>query len=143
MIRVLSVTLLLFFMLPSLGEAAEILRFKNPESLRENKAIELISELSDQYKIAKIDLNDDLIDEYIIKPSNDQICGQNKLCRHIIVAYRQDTPLTIGEFNAHKILILNEKTYGIRDLIVYNDAYNDFKNVTARWNPFNFKYQTY
>ncbi len=143
MIRALPMTLLLFFILPPSGEAAEILRFKRPETFRENKAIEAISQTQDQYLTAKIDLNNDLIDEYIIKSSNDQTCAPNNLCRHVIVAYRKDTPLIIGEFNAHKILILNEKTYGIRDLIVYNNAYNDFKNVTARWNPFNFKYQAY
>lgn len=129
------------------ASAKEVLRFNNPQNHKENKAIEFISknqqEASSVYEIAKIDLNDDLIDEYVIKPKGRDKCTQANLCTYTLVALQDYSPIKIGEFNAHKLLILDKKTYGIRDIIVYNDSYNDFKNITARWNPFTFSYQGY
>jgi hypothetical protein len=100
------------------------------------KQKELLTPLS----IAKIDLNGDTINEYIVRATNTEFCKQGKICSQTIIAFQNHKPIQIGQFDAHKILISHKKDYGIRQIIVYNDAYNDFKNVTARWNPFTFTF---
>ncbi len=127
--------------------AKEQLRFKEAQNKREYSALRVISQSSSQnknsFKIAAIDLNNDFIDEYIVTPNSPQFCDKNRLCPYHIIAFAKDDALLIGRFDAHKILISDKKTYGIRNIIVYNDTYNDFQNKTARWNPFSFTYQTY
>lgn len=129
------------------ARANEYLRFKEAETRNEIRAIEFIAQQKNQqlhaYKIAPIDLNDDFIDEYIVTLNNPQKCNKNNLCLYYFVALSDHKPINIGQFDAHKILISSKKSYGIHDIIVYNDAYNDFKNIKARWNPFNFSYQAY
>jgi len=88
--------------------------------------------------IAAVDLNDDFIDEFIIKPLN---CTKGVFCRHVIVAYMDRAPIIIGEFDAHQITILEKKDYGIKRLTVYNRKNNDFSSNSAFWDPTNFKYQ--
>jgi hypothetical protein len=131
----------------TLAYANEFLRFKEVKIRSEIKAVKLISKkenyLVENYKIAPIDLNDDFINEYVVTLDNPQKCNKNNLCAHYIIAFSNHEPVNIGQFDAHKILISNKKSYGIHDIIVYNDTYNDFQNITARWNPFNFSYKTY
>jgi hypothetical protein len=141
-------TALLFFLIlacPFTAQANEQLRFQAPDSYKENKVIEYVSsinkKLSSPLLLAKIDLNADALDEYIIRAKDITACPQNKLCPYVIIALQDHKPIQIGQFDAHKILISNKKNYGIRQIIVYNDAYNDFKNVTAHWNPFSFSFE--
>lgn len=147
MIRAVFFIISIIFITSSPANAKEILHFSKPKNHKENKAIEFTSKnkqgSAPAYEIAKIDFNNDLIDEYVIKPKGRDKCTQANLCTYTLVALQDYNPFKIGEFNAHKLLILDKKTYGIRDIIVYNDSYNDFKNITARWNPFTFSYQGY
>lgn len=145
MIRAFILTFLLSLLLPASSYADSNLRFKKPENHKENKAIEAISQKSSDaftsYKIAPIDLNDDLIDEYIVTLDDAQKCTKNNLCPYYIIAFAKYEPLMIGQFDAHKILVSSKKTYGINDIIVYNNTHNDFQTTNARWNPFSFTYK--
>lgn len=128
-----------FFANPTL--ANESLTFQAIETDKQKRITDYVSEQIDVTlnfaNIASKDLNDDVIDEFILQYD----CGSNNLCRHVIVALEELEPVIIGQFDAHKILISNKKTYGIRDLVVYNNVHNDFQNQIARWNPFSFTYQ--
>ena len=88
--------------------------------------------------VAKADLNNDFIHEYIYKPAN---CRPQALCRYTIMAYMNEKPVIIGEIDAHNLLIGFKKDYGVRRLIVYNQTSNDFTSVQARWNPHVFLYE--
>lgn len=124
---------LIFLLLPMTAEANQRLNFQEPETRREKQAI---SFSQNKGLIAKIDLNNDLIDEYIVRS-----CDNKSFCNHTIIAFKEFKPLKIGKFQAHKIVISHEKTYGIHDLIVYNQQYNDFAFETAIWNPFSFSFE--
>ena len=140
-----TLLLILILTLPTKVSANDSLRFQAPVSYKEKQVVTLA--LSEQENLppplwlAKIDLNNDAIDEYVVRAKNTDNCTSNKLCSHVIIVFQDHKPIKIGHFDAHKILISNKKSYGIRQIIVYNDAYNDFKNVTARWNPFSFTFE--
>jgi len=131
--RAFILFILTLLSLPPSVKAEEILSFKAPETRRE---LEAVSSNKNSALIAKTDLNDDLIDEYVL-----QDCGDSEFCEFAIVAFKNFNPIQIGEFKAHKIVVSHEKTYGVRNLIVYNQQYNDYAFETALWDPFSFLYK--
>lgn len=119
--------------------ASQRLTFKKPNDF---KALEVASYAAKELKIndlvvATVDLNDDFIDEYIVRDSN---CAVKEFCTSIIVAYMNRKPISLGRFDAHQIIISNKKDYGIRRLIVYNQKNNDFANSTVIWHPHQYQY---
>jgi hypothetical protein len=129
---VLNRLLLLLLLFPVPALAQESLRFDSADTRREKQALSINE---NKGLIAKIDLNDDLIDEYVIRS-----CNGSKFCNYSIIAFKDFKAIKIGDFKAHKIVVSREKTYGVRDLIVYNQQYNDFAFETAVWTPFRFYY---
>lgn len=123
----------------------ERLRFQPVDSYKEKTVLAFIkthNKIPDEsYLLATTDLNDDFIDEYILRPQFEGSCPNKPLCPYQIVAFQDHEPILIGQFDAHKILISDKKTYGIRHLIVYNGPHNDFKHETAIWNPFAFRFK--
>lgn len=140
MVRIPLFLLFIFFSSFSSAFAGERLRFQAIETNKENRILDFaqkkVGQPSNQPEIAKKDLNNDVIDEFIVRYN----CGQRS-CNHLIIALQELNPIIIGQFDAHKILISQKKTYGIYDLIIYNSQYNDFTNDIARWNPFLFQYK--
>jgi len=127
--------------------ASEKLRFVEPESFKDKQIVDFIAKSSetstDEYILAHIDLNNDAIDEYIVKPKLVQNCPKAPLCPYSIMAFENRLPISLKQFDAHKILISNKKTYGVRGIIVYNDFYNDFKFKTFNWSPYSFQYESF
>ncbi len=87
-------------------------------------------------KASTYDLNGDFIDEYIVK----KFTPNQRLSNYTIVALENRIPITIGTFQAVKLLVSTKKTYGINNIIVYNDENNDFQTLTYAWNPNDFSY---
>lgn len=132
-VRNLILTTIGFIFIGSPAFAQQSLIFKEPETRREKQAL-LLND--NKGFIAKADLNNDLIDDYVI-----QHCTGQKMCDYKIIAFKAFNPILIGTFKAHKIVVDDEKTYGIHNFIVYNQAYNDFAFTTAIWNPFSFSFE--
>ncbi len=131
---------ILFLALPNVAFADQPLTFKKPNGF---KALEIISHIKNQVDsdidmdIATIDLNDDFIDEYIVRNNK---CDTENFCTFSIVAYMNRIPIILGQFDAHKIIILDKKDYGIRRIVVYNQKNNDFATATAIWHPNTYQY---
>ena len=87
------------------------------------------------FERALFDLNGDGVNEYFLKTTL-----QNSLQSHFIYALRHGKPIFLGRIEAHKIHPIDQKTYGVHDILVYNIPNNDFKAVTYRWNPYKFQY---
>ncbi len=125
--------------------ASEALRFNPPTNHKENLVIDHLNQqlktTNTPYLIAKVDLNNDLIDEYITKPASPQLCRTVSFCPYHIIALPQHQPLLIGQFDAHNILVEDTHKYGVRNLRVYNKLNNNFTSSTALWNPFSFLYE--
>lgn len=141
----LTLSVFIFFALISNTYAMEALRFQEAKTYKQKQIISFVKEQdsSKNLVLAPIDLNNDAIDEYVVRPKNLNSCPKAPFCSYKIIAFKQRTPILIGSFDAHKILITDKKTYGIRDIIVYNQRYNDFIQKTAIWDPFSFRYQIF
>lgn len=123
-----------------MAQAQLTLSFKTPLNYKELQAAAKAKEEiggNVPLLLANADLNDDFIDEYIVKPSN---CQQQQLCDHKLIGFKAREPIILGEFDAHKIIILSKKDYGVKRLHVYNKSNNDFSFQTAVWNPVQYKY---
>ena len=132
--------LFLFLLWPVPSKAQQSISYGEPESFREKEIVQAYQKLlkdDSPLLIAKTDLNDDFINEYVLKPKE---CSTSQICRHGVMVYMQEKPHIIAEFDAHKIAIAFKKDYGVRRLIVYNQAHNDFSSKLARWDPQLFQY---
>lgn len=90
------------------------------------------SELS-RYDFAQADLNDDGIHEFILR---DKVCatGQN-LCDYNVWAETEKGIISLGTVHAKTILLGNEQTHGIRNLLAFDNASNDFDYTLYVWQP--------
>ncbi len=133
----------LFICLPAY--ALEALNFKEPHSYKEKFVVNFIHQQTDTtdipYLIAKIDLNDDFINEYIVKPNSPKFCVISSFCSYKIVALSHYKPILIGDFKAHNIVAEEGNEYGVRNLRIYGNKSNSFSFSTAYWNPFSFVYE--
>ena len=86
----------------------------------------------DAWDVSAIDLNDDGIDENILK-TRSEFCDDTAGCQYIIAGRKQGEWIRLGGLKAFNILVSDRRTYGIRDLIVYNSTYNDFESVLYVW----------
>lgn len=88
------------------------------------------------YIIAKIDLNEDGLGEFIARTRD---CGapqhNTDFCDFSIIAMQADQTLEIGSFKAKAAKLSNNYFKGIRDLHVYNIQKNDYSYNILRWNP--------
>ncbi len=145
MTRLFLITAIILPLIYNAAWAQSALRFRAPEGIKEIRLLNHIKKTRQipdiQYIIAPTDLNNDLINEYIIRPKSNRDCSGSRLCPYYVIALQERTPITLGKFNAHKIVVSSKKTYGVRDIIVYNDHYNDFKTNTVTWHPYEFKYK--
>ncbi|MEM8833985.1 MAG: hypothetical protein AAGB32_05540 [Pseudomonadota bacterium] len=133
--------LLIFTLWPTPSKAQQTIQYAAPHSFREKEITAAYKQeinSDDPFIIAKTDLNDDFINEYVLRPAN---CTKGQICSHGIMVYMDEKPLLIGEFDAHKIAIAFKKDYGVKRLIVYNQAHNDFSSKLARWDPQLFQYK--
>ena len=132
--------LFLILVLPSNLRAETKLSYKIPSNYKQAKVISFAKTLArnnSEILISSIDLNDDFIDEYIVKPAS---CNKSELCSFSIIALMNDAPVEIGQFNAQEIIILDNKNFGIKQLKIYNKASNDYAQSVAFWDPYQFKY---
>ena len=124
----------------SKANAEETLRFREADNYKENQILthaQANIENSDLI-LSPFDLNGDFIDEYVVRTQN----KEKQLYSYAILAFENNTPIIIGQFKAFNLLVSSKKTYGINNIIVYNDLNNDFRALTSIWNPYEFSYNT-
>jgi hypothetical protein len=90
------------------------------------------SDLS-RYDFAQADLNGDGINEFILR---DKVCskGQN-VCDYNVWAETEKGVISLGSVPAKTILLGNEQTHGIRNLLAFDNASNDFDYTLYVWQP--------
>jgi len=120
--------------------AGEPLVFAVPSSdLRERQAIDFLHTSGNILEnsaltLARVDLNDDGVFEYILNQSV-QGCGAAADCAFHIVAIHNNTPSLLGFIKARKIGMSDQKVYGVKKIVVYNDQANDFAFRLFYWDP--------
>ena len=88
--------------------------------------------LSD-YQIADIDLNNDGIDEYILKQRRCSII--DKSCTHLVIAEKQNEIFELSRIKAQNLMVGGTLSHGIKDLLAFNDEINDYKFDIYVWSP--------
>ncbi len=85
------------------------------------------------FSIAEIDLNNDGIPEYILRQKK---CGVAiRDCTHVILAQKNDEVLKLSEIRAQNLMVGGTFSYGIKDLLVFNDKINDYIFDIYVWSP--------
>ncbi len=128
------------FLLPVSVMAAQPLLFRDQaKGARETSVIEFLQAQKRMtpdlpYKIARVDLNGDGLEEWIVSQQM-TACQASASCPVSVVGLTDNEPVLLAALNARKVGIADEKSYGVRKLLVYTDQSNDFSFKSYAWNP--------
>ena len=126
-------TLCLILLSHTPSYANEPLIFSQNYSERSGRLIEKTFRQSlHDIRIAKTDLNQDGLPEFIIKSAQ---CQSPQICSFDIVAEIDNELIQLAKINARKIELASDYSYGVRNLWVYQDKINDFKHLVYTWDP--------
>ncbi len=90
------------------------------------------------FSIAHIDLNNDGIDEHILKEKG---CTEKKYdCLHLIMAEKTDNLILLGHINSRDLMIGQTYSHGIKDLLSFENPINEYKFNIYMWSPLQKKY---
>lgn len=134
--KTVTVILLAILLAPP-AYALEKLNFDRPVTANETQTITTwiktnISKEIQTIKIAKADLNQDNVSEYIVKTD---LCPLNRnLCTFVLLADNTGELINLGHFNAKTVTLSTGKT-GQRELLVYQNPLNDFDHNLYTWSP--------
>lgn len=120
-------TILVLALMPKLSYAIEPLSFSSDIGFSAKQRLGFFLQSADA---ARIDLNGDDRPEYVLQ---DKACNADILCEYQVLAFSKDTVLRLARFQARKVVISDEKTHGVRNLIVYNHPVDDFKATPFVW----------
>ncbi len=87
------------------------------------------------YSIAAKDLNGDGVEEWILFQKIPSSCISNADCAIVIGGLSEGQIVLLGEMRGGKIRVSNEKLYGVRKLLVYNEKNNDYAYESYVWTP--------
>jgi len=91
------------------------------------------------YEAARVDLNDDGIDEIILRETN---CRNNSApCAHIVLAHTNDQIFKLSEFQAKYIMLAGTYSHGIRDILAFRDKKNDYNFDLYIWDSHKGQYK--
>ena len=109
-------------------EASPSLGHQIDSFLEENYGTDL-----SQYNIASIDLNNDGIDEQILKQKR---CDtRTKHCTHLIVAEKSNEILLLSKIKAFNLMIGGTVSHGIKDVLAFTSEINDYNFDIYMWSP--------
>lgn len=119
------------------GYAAEKLRF---DSDVPRSSFEKIKSFSNNtlnksisgFDIAGTDLNSDGLDEYVLRSKR---CENMTLCQFGILAETDGGIHVLGEFKGKNLLLGNEYTHGVRNILIFGNLMNDFDYEVYTWHP--------
>lgn len=84
------------------------------------------------YKILKTDLNEDGIDEFIMRHGCEKDGG---MCAYSLLAESGGEIMELLTIRARNIALGNAYTSGVRNVIAYNNATNDYMRRVYVWEP--------
>ena len=130
--------LLLIFLPFDAAEASERLSFSGQLSERsrhllERYTAEQIKTDFHSLKIAKADLNEDNLDEYILR--TDDCEEASSACTYLVLAEADDQIIQIGKFRAREVMLGNGYSSGIRNIAVLENQNSDFDYKLYVWEP--------
>ncbi len=82
--------------------------------------------------IAQIDLNGDGLNEFILLP---QTCTSVHTCLFRVLSESNDQIIELGQITARTLALSDHQTNGVRDIIAYDSAINDYAYNIYHWAP--------
>lgn len=112
--------------------AAEPLNYDLPLTSQEAKKMEsyLKKPLAGNFRVSKVDLNDDGLYEYIVV---DNECLRQNFCPTSVLSDAEQSFIELGNIKAKNIALSNKYTNGVRNLLVYNNDKNDYDYSVFVW----------
>ncbi len=86
-----------------------------------------------QYKIAGIDLNNDGINEHILKQRRCNVL--TKQCTYLIIAEKKNEILLLSKIKAYSVMIGGTNSHGIKDVLAFTSEINDYNFDIYMWSP--------
>ena len=117
--------------------AAEKPAFDAPLPRSSYEALKLysINSLSsdiESFSQATDDLNNDGLEEFILRT---QSCDAATGCTYHILAETKGDITPLGTLQGHNLLLGNEYSHGVRNLLVFTNPSNDFDYDLYTWHP--------
>ena len=140
-IKFILITLTLLVLHSNNAYALDDVYFHPAKNAKELYIIDKITKklkLPPEQVLAPADLNNDLIDEYFMRPAE---CKDQQRCLITIIALRKDTPIILGQLESVRIIVSDTHNYGVRDLMVAETRTNDFQETKYQWNPHHSLYE--
>lgn len=86
-----------------------------------------------QYSIASIDLNNDGVDEHVIKQN---LCHITKgKCNYLVIAEKKQEILVLFKIRAYNLAIGNANSNGVKDVLALTNETNDYNFDIYMWSP--------
>ncbi len=139
--RSLLITLLLAFSITALANVASAVEGLNYSDEISTSLKPRINEFLWQsyetdlslYSIANSDLNNDGVNEYILKRKKCNV--QDGLCTHLILAETKDSIVLLSNIRARNLMVGATSTYKINDLLAFKFEINDYNFDIYIWSP--------
>lgn len=139
--RFLAPALLLLFCLAKPAAAEVPLIFR--DEARGPREKELLTYLWEKdiydrrlpFTLSAVDLNSDGVEEWIFRQDPTPDCESRRDCVFTVTGLSRGSFTLLGEMLGGKIGVSDEKLYGVRKLLVYNEKNNDFAYQFYVWTP--------
>lgn len=92
----------------------------------------------DPPQVARVDLNQDGLDEFVIK--TDKCNAADQACAFLFLAETSGKMYGLGEINARGVLIGNETKNGVRNILAFQNDQNDYDYQIYVWEPIRAQY---
>lgn len=90
-------------------------------------------DVSDGLMVAPVDLNEDGLDEFIVHDKN---CGKiSSPCSFMVLSESESGIRKLGDIPARGLALGNQHTKGVRSLLAYQNAVNDYSYTVYVWEP--------
>ncbi len=85
------------------------------------------------YDVAEIDLNNDGVDEYVLKQKTCK--DRKKQCTYNVIAEKDDEIILLAKVMGYNIMIGKTSSYGVKDILVFKNKTNDYNFDIYVWSP--------
>lgn len=115
-------------LLPQSAYAADKIEFIAKDAFTDIAARSIVQS-HDFAEISAIDLNEDGLDEFILKGDAFRIFAQN-----------DGKVVELGTIEAHKLMLSYNRVHGVRSILAFSDASNDYDYDVYQWDINSLKY---
>ena len=131
---VLMAVIMCAFFAPNVSYAADSIPFIKKNDFKDTQIKNLLSE-QDFNKIAAIDLNEDSIDEYVLERD-----FKGALRAYELLALIDEQLIPLGIIRAEKLMLAYDQQHGVRSILSFKDANNDYEYEVYAWDAMRSRY---